>query len=217
MRYLFKSTYTDENPDTDRVRKSTVVEAPRQADAITIALSKLEMHAMAVDAVMEYTDTVENVDEGHEWIAHSNNGQYHFEIEPFEAGDPVTKQTVIEWAEFMLLETNRAIAREAGYPDTPNTAEQILVNVLGRWYYQMISEWPQFDLKDQLHTIILEGMKCKPYEQMTLDELAETVIAEIVDGVRDNYNEIEQGRPFGMTAMVHDDEYVWFNQGQGRT
>ena len=210
MRYLLKSTYTDENPETDRVRKSTVVEAPRQVDAITVALSKLEMHAMAVDAVMEYTDTVEDVNEGHEWIAHSNNGQYHFEIRPFEASDPVTKHAIIMWATIMLSETNREAAREAGYPDAPDTAEGVLVNVLGRWYHRMVSQWSKFDLLDQLHTIALRGTACKPYEQQDLAELAGTVMAEIVEGVRDNYDEVVEETPFGMSAMVHDDEHVWF-------
>lgn len=210
MRYLLKSTYTDDNHDTDRVRKSIVVEAANQVDAIPAALSELEMYLMVKTAVTEYVDTIEDVDESHEWVARSNNGQYDFEIRPFEASDPVTKETIIEWAQAMLLSTNREAAKEAGYPDAPDTAEQVLVCVLGRAFYRMLGEWSEFDMKDQLHTIALEGSKSLPYEHMSLKELAETVMTEIVEGVRDNYDEIEIGMPFGMSAMVHEDVLTWF-------
>ncbi len=212
MRYLLKSTYTDDDPNVDRRRENVVVEAANQKDAIPVALSNLEMHGMVEEAVVAYMDTIEDINEGHGWIAVSNNGQYHFEIEPWIVSDPVTKHAIIMWATIMLSETNREAAREAGYPDAPDTAEGVLVNVLGRWHYRMASQWSKFDLLDQLHTIALEGMKCKPYEQQDLAELAETVMVEIVEGVRDNYDEISSGEPFGMSTMVHDDEHVWFGK-----
>lgn len=213
MRYLLKSTYTDDDANIDRRRANIVVEAENQHDAISPALSNLELHGMVEEAVVAYVDTIEDINESHSWIAVSNNGQYHFEIEPFEASDPVTKEVIIEWAKAMLLSTNREAAKEAGYPEASDTAEQVLVCVLGRSFYRMIVEWSKFDLLDQLHTIALEGSKCKPYEKMTLEELAETVMTEIVEGVRDNYDEVVEETPFGMSAMVHDDEHVWFGKG----
>lgn len=206
MRYLFKSTYTPTDPDSNRSRARTVVmghDSP--STAISAALSSLEISGLTLDALAEYQGSIgdEDTSEGWTWTVSVSNGEYQFEIKPFEIEDPVTKEAIIEWARSGIASTaNR----------TDGEIHKVLMCVMGRWYWRNIDQWSSHDLKEQLHSIAVKGNPSKPYTRQTIDELATTIMEEVIDRQRDQYDEIEKGKPFGMLTMLDNDRQLWFDE-----
>ncbi len=223
MRYLFKSTYTPTDPGSDRRRAGTVVlDHDSPLTAIPAALSSLEMSGLTSDALYEWDrlqrrfrqvgdeDTIHRLDsEGWAWEVHSNNGEYHFEIEPFEAEDPVDKEAIRVWA---YAEAFKVTVVAAEPKTDEDAAREILYCLLGRWYWRNIDQWSSHDLKEALHDLAVEGSDSTPYAKMTLDQLLDAVLDEIVEHQEGMYDEVREGKPFGMALMVSHDTSLWLDE-----
>jgi hypothetical protein len=204
MRYLFQSTYTPFDPVCDRRRKGTVVLSEAGVlDAITGALSSLEMAGLHDDVISEYLDQSgdEDTSEGFAWEVGSNNGEYHFEIEPFDPKDPVTKEAILAWAQ--------GLAQEA---EPGEATRELLWCLLGRWFWRSLEWQDAGDLRESLHELVTSGPAQKPYCDYTIDECLTQIVEEIVEAQRDNFDEIRKGVPFGMAAMVENDKPLWLDE-----
>ena len=89
-RYLFKATYTHDDPKIDRRRHSFVIENDGGVmDMIDDAISTLEIGHMRDHIVSHYLEQIcdEDTSEGWSWALCDNNGQWDLEWCPFEPED----------------------------------------------------------------------------------------------------------------------------------
>ncbi|MCH7600006.1 MAG: hypothetical protein IH973_09630 [Myxococcales bacterium] len=47
---------------------------------------------------------------------------------------------------------------------------------------------------------------------MTVDELAQTILEEVVEQQEEEYDEASKDRPFGMAAMIEEDKPLWLDE-----
>lgn len=194
MRYLFKSTYTPDDPASDRRRQRTVMDANDPVHAIRLSLSQFGLNSIRDEAVAEHPVLVDSVACG--WPVVGNSGTYYFEIDEFEVSDPVTPDAVLVWAQ----ETTDGSVTQV---------HEALVNLLGRAYWRMIGQWKAFELKQTLHELVVENQCHKSYRSLDIPELIHEVMHEVVQAQRDNYDEYANGRPFGFAAMLDDCPQLW--------
>ena len=210
--YLIKATYTPNDPDADRRRKGCVIETEAGVlDAITGALSTLEMSGLHDDVIREYLDDIgdEDTSEGWAWEVGTNNGEWHFEWEPFDPADPVTKENLLAWA-------RREAGPMIGEDGTDEELHSFLVCILGRLYWRNIDEWSSHDLKETLHEMVVMGGDSKPYSKMTVDELLDTIMEEAVEYTAGCYDAVRHGKPFGMATMIAEDTRLWLDEDKPR-
>lgn len=202
-RYLFKATYTPYDPDEDRRRKSCVIETKAGVmDAITGAVSKLEIDRLHDDVVREYLESIgsEDTTDGWAWEVGTNNGEWHFEWSPFDVEDPVTKEALKAWA----MAQSDTSEEEAWVG--------VLACIMGRWDWRSLEWQSEGDLRESLHDIAMDGYSAKGYNEMTGDELLEAVMEGPVQAASDNFDEVVKGKPFGMAVMLSDDRELWFGE-----
>jgi hypothetical protein len=215
-RFLLHVVYTPEDPQASRRRNAVVVGNDGgllptfgPIEAIALGLSKLEMSGLVGDATSEYLvqSGSDDTSEGYSWVVHTNDGRYDLEWSPFpEADDPVTAEAIRQWAFSQVR-----VAEDE--PLTPEAqVQQILACILGRWFWRNIDGWSAHDLKESLHSMTVEGDDSKPYMKMSIDELLAAILSEVVDNQRDQFDEIANGRAFGMAAMIDGDRALWLEE-----
>lgn len=209
MQYLIKATYTPNDQNFDRSRKSYVIENETGVlDALTVAISKMEIDEPS-HIIQEYLKNIGDSDtsEGWSWTANTNDGTWHFEWSPFDPIDPVTKEAILDFALHKI-----GIIWQSQPLDHNTNLKHFLVNILGRMYWRAIENWDSFDLKQKLHEIAVNGADSKPYNKMTVDELLDIIITDVVGYAEACYDPIETGRPFGMTTMIANDTSLWLDE-----
>jgi hypothetical protein len=207
-KYIFKLTYTPDDPDCDRKRHGVVVETDKGVlDMLVLAFSTLEMSGLCEDVTKAYLEDIgdEDTSEGWMWTYRSNNGDYDLEWATFDAEDPVTKDSFLAWA-------RREAGPMIGEDGTDEELQHHLCCIMGRWYWRNIDQWSSHDLKEQLHEFAVLGGKSKPYDSMTILELVETIFEEVMEFAQDQYDEGRKGVPFGIKTMVADDEDLWLDR-----
>lgn len=214
MRYLFKFTYTSDDASVDRRRHSVIVESGAGVlDALDLALVSLDVKHLKDDFVKELLEQSadEDTSEGFNWVVCLNSGEWDVEFEPFDAPDPVTKDSLLAW-----------IKKSRFYKEWPQWADyaghsfdtavhQLLVEIMGRWNWRQMDGMSSHDLKESLHEITVGygQQPFKSYTQMTADELMDLIMEEPVAYSYDLYNEVDKVKPFGITVMVESDKELW--------
>lgn len=199
-KYLFKATYTPDDPACDRQRQRVVIEESDVMAAMPKAMDEFGFEASWTEVLAGYLDAIrdEDTSEGFEWNHTGTNGEWDFEWYPHDAKDPVTKESILAWAE-----------TQAADADDPEAVRVVLICVLGRQYWRTISEWGSFDMREALHSLMVEGDTSTPYSKMTIDQLLTETMEAVVENAEDCYDGEE---PFGISTMVEDDKALWLDE-----
>lgn len=212
--YLIKAVYTHDDPKVDRRRRAAVVSTSGGVvTAIEEAISKMEIaNVDPSDVIADYLEDIgsEDTSEGWSWIVYDNNGRWDFEWWPFDSEDPVTAESLRAWAE----EATYSNGRPEQVTDAQHieNVQEFLYCIMGRWTWRRLEWTSESDLREELHTIYVEGDNGKPYSKMTVDELIRTIMEEVVEAQMDNYDAASKGKPFGIQSMVEADTQLWLDE-----
>jgi hypothetical protein len=126
-------------------------------------------------------------DNGWEITLRANDGEYHLTVEQLEPRPetPITRDTLLAWARERVAK--HPTREEEKWDETmkewltamvPNTPEFELACIAGRFQARMLEDQKASELREHLHDLYWGGVK--GYSHMTLEEIAEEIMTEVL-------------------------------------
>jgi len=118
----------------------------------------------------------------------ANDGEYHLAVEQLQPRPetPITRESLIAWARERVVK--HPTREEEKWDETkkewltatiPNTPEFELACIAGRFQDRMLEDYKASELRERLHDLYWSGMT--GYKQMSLDEIADEIMTEVLD------------------------------------
>jgi hypothetical protein len=118
----------------------------------------------------------------------ANDGEYHLAVEQLapRAETPITRETLIAWARERV--TKQPTREEEKWDEqkkkwltvtVSNTPEFELACIAGRFQARMLEDQKASELREHLHDLYWSGVK--GYSHMTLAEIADEIMTEVLD------------------------------------
>jgi hypothetical protein len=127
-------------------------------------------------------------DNGWEVLLSANDGEYHLAVAQLQPRPetPITRESLIIWAQ-------ERVAKQPTRDDeqwdeqkkdwltatVPNTPEFELACIAGRFQARMLEDQKASELREHLHDLYWNGLK--GYSHMTLEEIADEIMTEVLD------------------------------------
>ena len=118
----------------------------------------------------------------------ANDGEYHLAVEQLQPRPetPITRDNLIAWARERV--TNHPTREEERWDEewkewlsvtAPNTPEFELACIAGRFQDRMLEDQKASELREHLRDLYWSGLK--GYKHMTLEEIADEIMTEVLD------------------------------------
>jgi hypothetical protein len=196
-KFRIKETYTPDDPNLERGREQ--VEFYTDSDQPT-QIMKAGLAALGHEEFAgEFADEIEEQLKGEnfldDWNENSwevtlsaNDGEYHLAVEQLapRVETPITRENLIAWARERVAkhptredESWDEQKKEWLTVTVSNTPEFELACIAGRFQARMLEDQKASELREHLRDLYWNGLK--GYSHMTLDEIAEEIMTEVLD------------------------------------
>jgi hypothetical protein len=220
-KFRITETYTpdDRNLERGRERGEFYLDSDNPTAIMRAGLVALGHEELADEFAGEIEEQLKDecffdiwADNGWEITLCANDGEYHLSVEQLEprAETPINCETLIAWA---LERVAKLPTREEEKWDeqkkkwltvtVSNTPEFELACIAGRFQARMLEDQKASELREHLHDLYWNGVK--GYKQMTLDEIADEIMTEVL-GVCDFGTLEDLLGDFGMDGEGEADE-----------
>jgi hypothetical protein len=196
-KFRIKETYTPDDPALERGREQGdfYSDSEQPTPIMKAGFAALGHEEFASEFADEIADQLKGEcflddwnENGWEVTLCANDGEYHLAVAQLAPRDetPITRETFIAWAREQV--TRHPTREEEKWDETKkewltatvqNTPEFELACIAGRFQARMLEDQKASELREHLRDLYWNGLK--GYSHMTLDEIAEEIMTEVLD------------------------------------
>jgi hypothetical protein len=196
-KFRITETYTpdDRNLERGREQGEFYTDSDQPTQILKAGLAALGHEEFASEFADEIEEQLKDEcffdiwgDNGWEIALSANDGEYHLAVEQLEprAETPITRDNLIAWARERVA---KQPTREEEQWDEkkkewlsvrfPNKPEFELACIAGRFQARMLEDYKASELREHLHDLYWNGVK--GYKQMTLEQISNEIVTEVLD------------------------------------
>jgi hypothetical protein len=192
-KFRIKETYTPDDPNLERGREpgEFYTDSGNPTEIMKAGLAALGHEEFAGEFADEQLKGERLSDDwnenGWEVTLCAKDGEYHLAVEQLQPRPetPITRDNLIAWARERV--SKRPTREEEKWDETkkewltvtvPNTPEFELACIAGRFQGRMLEDYKASELRERLHDLYWNGVK--GYKQMTLEEIADEIMSDVL-------------------------------------
>lgn len=195
-KFQINETYTPDDPSLERGREQGefYADSGNPTEIMKLGISALGHEEFADEFAAEIAEQLQGERLSDDWIEngwqvtlYANDGEYHLVVEQLEPRPetPITRENLIAWARERV--TRHPTREDEKWDEqkkewltvtVPNTPEFQLACIASRFQDRMLEDYKASELRERLHDLHWNGVK--GYNQMTLDEITDEIMNEVL-------------------------------------
>jgi hypothetical protein len=195
-KFRIKETYTPDDPNLERGREQGefYTDSGNPTEIMKAGLAALGHEEFASEFADEIEDQLKGERFSDDWKENgwevtlcANDDEYHLAVEQLQPRPetPIARESLIAWAREQV--TRHPTREEEKWDEqkkewlsvtVPNTPEFELACIASRFQDRLLEDYKASELRERLHDLYWNGVK--GYKQMTLEEIADEIMTEVL-------------------------------------